>query len=148
MEGETMVKDFRRGSVTYLAYVLLLMAFVSLGIFVAALATESDVVGAAGAGLIACLGGAVAGFRKGSRTLAESTGSGDTANNLSIFSVPLRRDQIDRYLKEYRDERGNLAQPGRTIAAVAGTESDRVVSSAISRKPTHAQAAGSSRLSA
>ena len=54
---------------------------------------------------------------KGARTLAQSRGSGERANNVSIFSVPLRRDQIDRYHENYRSDRGSVPQLGRVMAA-------------------------------
>ena len=110
---------FRRIPVTYLAYVFLLMGFASLGAFIAALATRSDLAGVAGVGLIACLGGAVAGFHIGSRQLAQSRQSGDRGNNVSIFSVPLRRHQIDRYHENYPNEKASIPQ-GPVMAVVAG----------------------------
>jgi len=51
-----MLKAIGRVSVPYMAYVSLLMALVSLGVFVVALATGSDLAGFAGVGLVACLG--------------------------------------------------------------------------------------------
>ena len=112
-----MLKVFRRISAAYVAYLVLLLGFASLGLFVAALASGSDLAGVAGVSLVACLGGAVAGFRKGARTLAQSRGSGERANNVSIFSVPLRRDQIDRYHENYRSDKGSVPQLGRVMAA-------------------------------
>ena len=112
-----MLKILRRVSAAYVAYLVLLLGFASLGLFVAALASGSDLAGVAGVSLVACLGGAVAGFRKGARTLAQSRGSGERANNVSIFSVPLRRDQIDRYHENYRSDKGNVPQLGRVMAA-------------------------------
>ena len=112
-----MLKILRRISAAYVAYLVLLLGFASLGLFVAALASGSDLAGVAGVSLVACLAGAVAGFRKGARTLAQSRGSGERANNVSIFSVPLRRDQIDRYHENYRSEKGSVPQLGRVMAA-------------------------------
>lgn len=112
-----MLKILRRISAAYVAYLVLLLGFASLGLFVAALASGSDLAGVAGVSLVACLAGAVAGFRKGARTLAQSRGSGERANNVSIFSVPLRRDQIDRYHENYRSDKGSVPQLGRVMAA-------------------------------
>ena len=112
-----MLKILRRISAAYVAYLVLLLGFASLGLFVAALASGSDLAGVAGVSLVACLAGAVAGFRKGARTLAQSRGSGERANNVSIFSVPLRRDQIDRYHENYRSDNGSVPQLGRVMAA-------------------------------
>ena len=112
-----MLKILRRISAAYVAYLVLLLGFASLGLFVAALASGSDLAGVAGVSLVACLAGAVAGFRKGARTLAQSRGSGERANNVSIFSVPLRRDQIDQYHENYRSEKGSVPQLGRVMAA-------------------------------
>jgi hypothetical protein len=112
-----MLKILRRISAAYVAYLVLLLGFASLGLFVAALASGSDLAGVAGVSLVACLAGAVAGFRKGARTLAQSRGPGERANNVSIFSVPLRRDQIDRYHENYRSDKGSVPQLGRVMAA-------------------------------
>ena len=48
-----MLKRAGSASITYLAYVFLLLAFVLLGVFVAALAHESGFAAVAGAGLVA-----------------------------------------------------------------------------------------------
>lgn len=97
-----MLKGADRIPVPNIAYVLLLVGFVSLGLFVSALALGSDLAPVAGIALIACLGGAVAGFRTGARRLAQARQPDAPANNVSIFSTPLRRDETDRYLRNYR----------------------------------------------
>jgi hypothetical protein len=97
-----MLKGADRIPVPNIAYVLLLVGFVSLGLFVTALALGSDLAPVAGIALIACLGGAVAGFRTGARRLAQARQPDAPANNVSIFSTPLRRDETDRYLRNYR----------------------------------------------
>ena len=97
-----MLKGADRIPVPNIAYVLLLVGFVSLGLFVSALALGSDLAPLAGIALIACLGGAVAGFRTGARRLAQARQPDAPANNVSIFSTPLRRDEKDRYLRNYR----------------------------------------------
>ena len=89
-------------SASGLAYVLLLMAFAALGLFVAALATGSGLAVVAGLVLIACLAGSVAGFRAAARMLAQTIAQPDSA--VSIFSRPLRQDEIDRYLERYRGQ--------------------------------------------
>ncbi|WP_441961444.1 hypothetical protein [Mycolicibacterium houstonense] len=99
-----MLKVPGRLPVSNIAYVLLLIGFVSLGLFVTALAFGSDLVLVAGTALIASLGGAVAGFRKGARRLSEARLPDAAAHNVSIFSTPLRRDEVDRYLQNYRTE--------------------------------------------
>ncbi len=143
-----MFKILRSVSAVYMAYVSLLVAFVSLGAFVAALASESDLAGVAGISLVACFGGAVAGFRSGARSLAQSRGSGERADNVSIFSVPLRRDEIDQYLENYRADSARAPQVGRVMAVIAGGQSPKhVVSHGISRN-SEPSAAGASRLSA
>lgn len=96
------MKGADRIPVPNIAYVLLLVGFVSLGLFVSALALGSDLAPLAGIALIACLGGAVAGFRTGARRLAQARQPDAPANNVSIFSTPLRRDEKDRYLRNYR----------------------------------------------
>lgn len=97
-----MLKGADRIPVPNIAYVLLLVGFVSLGLFVSALALGSDLAPLAGIALIVCLGGAVAGFRTGARRLAQARQPDAPANNVSIFSTPLRRDEKDRYLRNYR----------------------------------------------
>jgi hypothetical protein len=101
-----MVKTFRRVSVSSLAYASLLMAFVSLGAFVAALATESRWTTISGVALVACLAASVAGFRAAGRAVARTTAVAEPASAVSIFSTPLHQEQVDRYLKNYRTEKG------------------------------------------
>ncbi|MBX8687034.1 hypothetical protein [Mycolicibacterium porcinum] len=97
-----MFKSVGRIPVPNIAYVLLLLGFVSLGLFVATLALGSELAVLAGIALIACLGGAVAGFRTGARKLARDRQPDAPTNNVSIFSTPLRRDEMDQYLRNYR----------------------------------------------
>ncbi|CDO27951.1 hypothetical protein [Mycolicibacterium porcinum] len=97
-----MFKSVGRIPVPNIAYVLLLLGFVSLGLFVTALALGSDLALVAGIALIACLGGAVAGFRTRARSLAQARQPDAPAGNVSIFSTPLRRDEMDQYLRNYR----------------------------------------------
>ncbi|WP_210115487.1 hypothetical protein [Mycobacterium sp. DL99] len=126
-----MFKGVGRIPVPGLAYVLLLVGFVSLGLFVAALASGSDLAVVAGIALIACLVGAVAGFRTGARNLARDRQPDAPTNNVSIFSTPLRRDEMDRYLRNYRGDSEEGATADRAMAVVRGDESNAVeVSSA------------------
>jgi cell division protein FtsW (lipid II flippase) len=120
-----MGKAFRRVSVSSLAYISLLMAFTSLGVFVAALATGSLWTTIAGVVLIACLAASVAGFRAAARTIARCTAVAEPASAVSIFSTPLQQDQIDRYLKNYRTEKGAIAQVGCVLTVGAGAEKRR-----------------------
>ena len=45
---------------------------------------------------------AVVGFRKGAVKLAQSRREGDPRNNVSIFSEPLRQEEVDQYYVNYR----------------------------------------------
>jgi hypothetical protein len=96
------LKALARVSMTYVAYVWLLLGFAALGTFVYALAAESSLAGILGVGLIVCFAVAVVGFRVGARRLAESNDSGIPIDGANIWAEPLRRDQIDRYLLAYR----------------------------------------------
>jgi hypothetical protein len=119
----TMSKTFGRISNPYLAYLFLLMGFALLGVFVAALATGSDRAAVAGGALVVCAAASVAGFRAGARRLAESRAPGAPVNNVSIFSTPLRSDEIERYLQSYRSRNGGTTQTGRVLTALAGGQS-------------------------
>lgn len=83
-----MAKMVKRLSVTYLAYVSLLLGFVALGGFVYALAAGSAYAALLGSALVLCFGAAAIGFRVGPRQAAAS----DAA----------RRAQVARYLRTYR----------------------------------------------
>ncbi|MFV8166206.1 hypothetical protein ACNQVK_29585 [Mycobacterium sp. 134] len=126
-----MLKGADRIPVPNIAYVLLLVGFVSLGLFVTALALGSGLAPVAGIALIVCLGGAVAGFRTGARRLAQARQPDAPANNVSIFSTPLRRDEADRYLRNYRGVGDVRATADRAMAVVHDDEPTAVeVSSA------------------
>lgn len=124
-----MLKGADRIPVPNIAYVLLLVGFVSLGLFVSALALGSDLAPVAGIALIACLGGAVAGFRTGARRLAQARQPDAPANNVSIFSTPLRRDETDRYLRNYRGATDQAMAVVRddepTVVEVSSAQADR-----------------------
>ena len=95
-------KVFKRVSMTYMAYVCLLLGFVMLGTFVYALAAGSGVAGVIGASMVVSLVASVVGFRVGARKRAESNESGIPIEGANIWAEPLRREQIDRYLLSYR----------------------------------------------
>src|SRR4051794_36434591 len=118
-----MLKAFRDISVSSLAYVSLLMAFVSLGAFVAALATASRWTAIWGVVLVACLAASVAGFRAAARAVARTTAHAKPASAVSIFSTPLQKEQVDRYLQNYRIEKGAVAQTCRASTVGAGVRS-------------------------
>ena len=118
-----MLKTLRRVSMTDVAYVLLLLAFVALGTFVYALATDSALAGIIGGTLVVLMVASVVGFRIGARDRAESNDSGIEIEGANVWAQPLRREQIDRYLQSYRgaqysDEqtiRADAAEPTRLI---------------------------------
>ncbi|HEX3284903.1 MAG TPA: hypothetical protein VHT50_09650 [Mycobacterium sp.] len=140
------MKGIWRISASYLAYILLLMGFVSLGLFVAALATGSILAGVLAAVLIACLAGSVAGFRATARELARSRPGIEQASAVSIFSTPLRQEQVDRYLENHR---GDTGRPQRRMTVLNGGEStERVVPSESGQKRIPAQTDALGRLSA
>jgi hypothetical protein len=145
----TMLKTVGRFSAPALAYVLLLVAFVSLGVFVAALATESGLTALLGVLLIACLTGSVAGFRAAARKLAKSGAGAEPSSAVSIFSTPLQRHHIDRYLKYYRGEGGIVPQAERTMTVIVGGEStERRASRESERHRTNPKSTAPRRLSA
>ena len=117
-----MLKAFRRIPVSNVAYLLLLIAFVSLGLFVAAMALGSELALVAGIALIASFGGAVAGFRASARRLNEARRPGAPAHNVSMFSTPIAQDQVDRYREMYRAT-GQDRPTDRAMAVLGGGES-------------------------
>ncbi|OBK72742.1 hypothetical protein [Mycobacterium sp. 1274761.0] len=105
-------------------YLLLLAAFTSLGLFIAALAAGSALAAILGIGLIACLAGSVIGFRSAAQALKQSGVFAEATSPVSIFSSPLRRQEVDRYLESYRGEQGPPG-PSRTMTVIAGASSPR-----------------------
>jgi hypothetical protein len=97
-----LVKVVRRVSYPYMGYLFLLLAFALLGLFVVALAYRSGWAAVAGVALGGSLVAAVVGFRKGAVKLAQSRREGDPRHNVSIFSEPLRQEEIDQYYVNYR----------------------------------------------
>ena len=73
-----------------------------LRLFVEALAYRSGWAAVAGVALGGSLVAAVVGFRKGAVKLAQSRREGDPGHNVSIFSEPLRQEDVDQYYVNYR----------------------------------------------
>ena len=114
-----MLRTLRRVSMTDVAYVLLLLAFVALGTFVYALATESALAGIIGGSLIVLMVASVVGFRIGARNRAQSNDSGIAIEGANVWAQPLRREQKDRYLLSYRGVRDGHEQTAQAVSAVA-----------------------------
>ena len=91
-----------RVSYPYVGYLFLLFASALLGLFVVALAYRSGWAAVVGVALGGSLVAVVAGFRKGAVKLAQSRREGDPRHNVSIFSEPLRQEEIDQYYVNYR----------------------------------------------
>jgi hypothetical protein len=83
-------------------YLLVLLGFVSLGLFVAGLAMSSAFAVIPGLALAAFFGLAAMAFRNGSAKLATSRDAGTIGDNVSIWARPLHREQIDGYHLTYR----------------------------------------------
>jgi hypothetical protein len=113
-----MLKRLSHSTVIYTGYVMLLLAFVSLGLFVAALAYGSGLVAVAGAAMVAFLIAAVIGFAVGARKLADAA-AGSTYK-LSIWSRPLVPAQVDHYHVSYRGRETRRRSP--TTVALAESE--------------------------
>jgi hypothetical protein len=118
--GVIVVKALRNVSATNVAYVCLLLVFVSLGMLVYALAAGSAAAGIIGAVLVALTVLMIAGFRVGVRTRAASNDSGIDIPGENIWARPLRREQIDRYLQNYRAVRENHEELLQAIAVPLG----------------------------
>ena len=97
-----LVKVVRRVSYPFMGYLFLLLASALLGLFVVALAYRSGWAAAAGVALGGSVAAAVVGFRKGAVKLAQSRREGDPRHNVSIFSEPLRQEDVDQYYVNYR----------------------------------------------
>jgi hypothetical protein len=118
-----MWKKMRTETVTFSAYLFVLLSFVCLGVFVAALATSSSLAVGAGLALALCLAVAVTGFRFGARKLDEATP--DNLGSPSIWASPLSADQIDRYRLSYRGTTEGEQRPRtRSLTVVAANIGD------------------------
>ena len=104
------LKALGRISWTYVAYVCMLLMFVALGTFVYALAAGSPLAGIIGASPAMLMIATVVGYRVGARKRAESNDSGIEIPSENIWAHPLRREQIDQYLRTYRGVRDNHEQ--------------------------------------
>ncbi|MGO9352280.1 MAG: hypothetical protein ACLP3C_16220 [Mycobacterium sp.] len=85
----------------FMGYLFLLLAFALLGLFVVALAYRSGWAAVAGVALGGSLVAAVVGFRKGGGDLPCVDWASFT-DNVSIFSEPLRQEEVDQYYVNYR----------------------------------------------
>ena len=112
-----MLRTLRRVSMTNVAYVLLLLSFVALGMFVYALAADSALASIIGCSFIVVMVTSVVGFRIGARDRANANDSGIEIEGANIWAQPLRRGEIDRYLESYR---GVRVGHERTVHAVSG----------------------------
>ena len=99
-----MLKRMKPSSITYVAYVLLLLAAVALGLLVAALALGSELAALAGAFLVITIAMSVIGFRLGASRLAQASESAGSTHKLSFWADQLEQDRIDRYRSNYRGE--------------------------------------------
>lgn len=99
------MKKMSRATVVYVAYVFVLLGFVSLGLFVAALAFGSSLAVVAGVILAGSFTAAVVAFRIGSRRAG------------SVWTDPAGDEQVDRYLAAYRAN----VEPPADESAEAGT---------------------------
>lgn len=105
-----MLQKPSRISVPYIAYILLLLSFISLGALVAALAFGSgNLALIAGLALVGSFVGSVLGFRAGGRKLMQALGP-DAHHNASIFDTPIRQDAVDKYLQHYRADDHRAAE--------------------------------------
>ena len=143
-----MLKRAGSASITYLAYVLLLLAFVLLGVFVAALAHRSGFAGVAGAGLVASLAGSVTGFRVGASKLARASEAAGSPYKLSIWANPLRAAQIDRYRLNYRGQDHGPQQQGWTPTVVANTDAEAPSAAGVNGQKYRTPAMSGRRLTA
>ena len=110
-----------RVSGTSAAYVCFLLTFVALGTFVYALAANSAAAALIGGVLVVLMALTVAGFRVGARARAASNDSGIDIPGENIWARPLRREQIDRYLQNYRAARKNHEELLQAVAVPFGT---------------------------
>jgi hypothetical protein len=101
-EGHESAGCVGRSENPFMGYLFLLLAFALLGLFVLTLAYRSGLAALAGVALGGSLVAAVVGFRKGVVKLAQSRRDGDPRHNVSIFSEPLRQEEVDQYYVNYR----------------------------------------------
>ena len=100
-----MSKNTESAMITYVAYLLLLFAFVLLGVFVAALALGSSVAGAVAVALAASLTASVLGFRVAASKRARAAQAAGSRYKLSIWTDTLHPHELDQYQVSYRGAR-------------------------------------------
>jgi hypothetical protein len=103
-----MLKRFGAVRAAYLAYVMLLLGFVQLGLFVAALAHGSTLAVAAGVGLLLCFGASAIGFRFGGAQIARASEA--AGHQLSLWANPPAQEHISRYRLTYRGKETSLPE--------------------------------------
>src|SRR5271170_8303563 len=123
-EARMLVKVVRRVSYPFLGYLFLLLASALLGLFVEALAYRSGWAAVAGVALGGSLVAAVVGFRKGAVKLAQSRREGDPRHNVSIFSEPLRQEEVDQYYVNYRGGQRRAQSAVATLRASRPNQSE------------------------
>jgi len=115
---------FSASTASLLGYGLLLLALAALGFFVPSLALGSGLALGFAIGLIVFLTGSVMGFRTASRKLEQAAILDEPTSPVSIFSTPLSRAEVHRYLENYRGGNG-AATPLRRRAATGRDHSTR-----------------------
>jgi hypothetical protein len=138
---KTLTKLVGRISYPVVGYLFLLLGFAFLGLTVAALATRSELALASGGALAGSFAAAVMSFRAGAVKLAKARASGDDRHNEGIWSKPLRQEQVDQYVVNFRGEQ-ELA------AAVADADVAPAMLPVRASRPRWQSAAVPSRLSA
>ena len=111
-----MSKSTTTAGITYVAYVLLLVAFVGLGVFVAALALDSGVAGAAAVALVASLTASIVGFRTAAARRKRAAQAAGSTYKLSIWTETLHPHELDVYRANYR---GRVERAPRTLQEAA-----------------------------
>lgn len=96
------MKNTGSGLITYIAYVLLLVSFLSLGIFVAALALGSSTAGALAIVMASCLTASVIGFRAAAARRARAAEEAGSRYKLSIWTNALHPHEVEQYRLTYR----------------------------------------------
>ncbi|GAT13964.1 hypothetical protein [Mycolicibacterium thermoresistibile] len=115
-----MMKALKRIPMTYVGYLGFLLTFAGLGLFVNALAMRSVLAWVLGAAAVASMVLCVAGFRIGARQRAAANTAGTTLDNMDIFSPPMTKEEVDRYLLRYRGEPSGEDRVLRSIDGRAG----------------------------
>jgi hypothetical protein len=111
-------------TISYLGYLMLLLAFLSLGALVAGLAFASDVVAATAATtLILTAAISVLGFRRGAAALARASEAAGATHKRSFWADQLEQERIDTYRAAYRRPALQaVASPGTIRAPQRETE--------------------------